>query len=372
VVAALLLARGRLTVRDATNLQPDARKPLAELARKYHVQKVAIVFDLPEELCHRHNEARPGRSVAPGVVTAHRELLEKARRALDTERFRAVYVLATPEDVAAATVERYALPVNRRHDRGPFDIVGDVHGCLDELLALLRALGYEVGDAGVRPPEGRKLVFVGDLVDRGPKVSGVLKLALSLAEAGALLCVRGNHDDKLQRKLEGHDVRVTHGLDASLSQLDAEPEEFRAKVLRFLSRLPTHLVLDGGRLVVAHAGLKAEMHGRVSGPIRSFALYGDTTGEKDEFGLPVRRDWAADYRGKAHVVYGHTPVAEAAWVNRTLNLDTGCVFGGKLTALRYPEMEIVSVPAAAAYAPSARPFPPPALTPAGPQPPGDR
>src|SRR5205823_974459 len=130
----------------------------------------------------------------------------------------------------------------------------------------------------VTPPEGRKAVFVGDLVDRGPDVPGVLRLVTDMVEAGVALCVRGNHDDKLLRKLRGNDVRLTHGLAATLEQLAAEPPEFVERVRGFLEGLPTHYVLDGGRLVVAHAGLTEELQGRVSGAVRSFALFGDVTG----------------------------------------------------------------------------------------------
>jgi protein phosphatase len=98
------------------------------------------------------------------------------------------------------------------------------------------------------------------------------------------------------------------------------------------------------------------MQGRGSGAVRSFCLYGETTGEIDEFGLPVRHNWAMEYRGKAKVVYGHTPVPEAEWLNNTIDIDTGCVFGGKLTALRYPEEELVQVPAAKVYCEPARPL----------------
>ena len=118
-------------------------------------------------------------------------------------------------------------------------------------------------------------------------------------------------------------------------------------------------MLDDGKLVVAHAGLPANMQGRGSGKVRDFALYGDTTGETDEYGLPVRYPWAQEYRGRAMVVYGHTPVPEPEWLNRTICIDTGCVFGGRLTALRYPERELVSVPAAATYYQPAKPFLPP-------------
>ena len=168
---------------------------------------------------------------------------------------------------------------------------------------------------------------------------------MGMVHAGHALAVPGNHEDKLVRALRGKKVQTSHGLAESLSQLAAETVEFRQEVEQFAEGLVSHLVLDGGGLVVAHAGLLAAYHGRASGRVRSFALYGDTTGETDEYGLPVRYPWAEDYRGSAMVLYGHTPTLEAEWVNNTMCLDTGCVFGGKLTALRYPEREVVSVPA---------------------------
>ena len=142
-----------------------------------------------------------------------------------------------------------------------------------------------------------------------------------------------------------------------MEQLEAEPAQFRAAVETFIDGLISHYVLDGGRLVVAHAGLIERYQGRASGRVREFCLYGQTTGETDEYGLPVRYPWAQEYRGQALVVYGHTPVPETEWVNNTLCLDTGCVFGGRLTALNYPERTLVCVPAARVYHPPARPFP---------------
>ncbi|HRZ55838.1 MAG TPA: polynucleotide kinase-phosphatase, partial [Candidatus Paceibacterota bacterium] len=244
---------------------------------------------------------------------------------------------------------------------GPFDIIGDVHGCFDELVALLRLLGCVVDEAAfaIQPAPGRKLVFLGDLVDRGPKTPHVLKLVMNAVAHGAALCVPGNHDAKLMRKLRGRDAQITHGLAESLAQLAGESEAFRNQAAEFIDDLVSHYVLDDGKLVVAHAGMKEAMQGRGSGAVREFALYGETTGETDEFGLPVRYNWAAEYRGAATVVYGHTPVPEPEWLNRTINIDTGCVYGGRLTALRYPEKEIVSVPASQTYAEPRRPFLPP-------------
>ena len=354
------LARGRLTVVDATNVQPEARKSLVELAREYHVLPVAMVFNVAEKLCHERNASRPDRQFGAHVVRNQAQQLRRSLRGLDREGFRYVYKFFTPEEVDAVTIERQPLWNNRREEHGPFDVIGDVHGCLDELVQLMGTLGYQVerGNAtfSVLPPDGRKLVFVGDLVDRGPATPDVLRLVMGMVDAGLAFCVPGNHDIKLVKALKGRDVQLTHGLAESLQQLERESPEFRSDALKFLDELVSHYVFDDGKLVVAHAGLKESMQGRGSGKVRDFALYGETTGETDEFGLPVRYNWSADYRGKALVVYGHTPVSEPLWLNGTVNIDTGCVFGGRLTALRYPEREIVSVPAKATYYESKKPF----------------
>ncbi|MDE0009675.1 MAG: polynucleotide kinase-phosphatase [Candidatus Poribacteria bacterium] len=354
-IAAKRLAAGKLTVIDATNVQVDARKPLLALAREYHYLTVAIVFKMPAKLCQERNEARSDRDLKPHVIRQQNQQLRRSLRNLKREGFRHfVYVMSTPETVEAARVERQPLWPNRTDEQGPFDIIGDIHGCYDELVELLQKLGYEIstqsnGDTIVEPPQGRRAIFVGDYVDRGPKVTQVLRLIMRMHETGAALCVPGNHDVKLVRALRGKNVKPTHGLAESLAQLAQESTEFKTQVAEFLDGLVSHYVLDTGKLVVAHAGMKAELQGRASGRVREFAMYGETTGETDEFGLPIRLNWAEAYRGAATVVYGHTPVTEPQWVNRTINIDTGCVFGGKLTALRYPEREIVSVPAHQTY-----------------------
>ncbi|WP_406631113.1 polynucleotide kinase-phosphatase [Amycolatopsis sp. WGS_07] len=356
------LAAGRLTVVDATNVQPDARKPLVALAREHDVLPVAIVLDMPESLCAARNEDRADRNFGAQVIRRQRDQLRRGLRSLQKEGFRTVHVLRTPEEAAEATITRVPLYNDLRHETGPFDIVGDIHGCRAELEALLTQLGYvlerdDQGRAiGAQHPE-RRAVFVGDLVDRGPDTPGVLRLVMGMVRTGNAFCVTGNHEHKLLRALRGRNVQVTHGLAESLEQLAAEPAEFRAAAQEFMDGLISHYVLDGGRLVVAHAGITERFQGRASGRVRSFCMYGQSTGETDEFGLPVRYPWANEYRGRAMVVYGHTPVPSPEWVNNTLCLDTGCVFGGTLTALRYPEKEIVSVPAAEVYYEPAKPFP---------------
>ncbi|MBS0190312.1 MAG: polynucleotide kinase-phosphatase [Phycisphaerales bacterium] len=363
-VAAKRLARGNLTVIDATNVRSEDRKALVTLAREFHCLPVAIVLDIPERICQDRNASRADRAFGGHVIRNQRQAMRRDLRNLPREGFRHVFTIRSQEEADAATLTREPLWNNRRTDHGPFDIIGDVHGCFDELIELLEKLGYSIaedpaapeGDWSITPPPGRKAVFVGDLVDRGPKVVSVLRLVMRMVAEGTALCVPGNHDAKLFRALSGKQVQVTHGLDISLAQLGLEFAEFRAKVAEFLDELISHYVLDDGKLVVAHAGMKESMQGRGSGKVREFALYGETTGETDEFGLPVRYNWAAEYRGRAAVVYGHTPVPEGEWLNNTICIDTGCVFGGSLTALRYPERELVSVPARATYAISKKPF----------------
>lgn len=281
-IAAKRLAGGRLTVVDATNVQPEARKPLIALAREYHCLPVAIVFDLPEKLCQERNRGRSDRDIGPHVIRGQLSQMRRGQRGLQREGFRHIFVLKSPEDVDAAAVTRVPLWNDKRDEHGPFDVIGDVHGCCDELEALLRQLGYEPGELpeddpswgrGIyRHPDGRKAVFLGDLVDRGPRVLDTLKLVRNMVKAGTAFCVPGNHDMKLMRKLAGKDVQITHGLAKSLAEFEALPEDVRkslmARAREFLDSLISHFVLDDGKLVVAHAGMRQEMQGRGSSKVR--------------------------------------------------------------------------------------------------------
>ncbi|NMO57634.1 polynucleotide kinase-phosphatase [Actinoplanes sp. TBRC 11911] len=361
-VAGKRLAAGRLTVVDATNLQPHARAGLVKVAREHDVLPVAIVLDVPEALAWERTEARADRTFGRQVLTRMSRDLRRSLGSLSREGFRKVHVLRGPEEIAAAEVGYEKLFNDKREVTGPFDIIGDVHGCRAELETLLGTLGYALTrDGAGRPvnavhPDGRTAIFLGDLVDRGPDSPGVLRLVMGMVAAGSAICVPGNHEQKLARKLNGRNVQLTHGLPETLEQLDREPASFVAEARAFIDGLVSHYVLDGGRLVVAHAGLKEAYQGRASGRVRSFALYGETTGETDEYGLPVRHPWARDYRGSAAVVYGHVPTPRPEWINNTICLDTGCVFGGSLTALRWPSRELVSVPAAREYYAPVRPL----------------
>ncbi|MFF8016669.1 polynucleotide kinase-phosphatase [Streptomyces sp. NPDC007929] len=352
-IAGKRLAAGRRTVVDATSVQSDARRQLIDLAKQYDVLPIAIVLDVPEEVCAERNAARTDRADMPRrVIHRHTRELRRSLRHLEREGFRKVHILRGVDEVENATIVTEKRFNDLTHLTGPFDIIGDIHGCAAELEALLGKLGYVDGVH----PEGRTAVFVGDLVDRGPDSPGVLRRVMAMVKSGNALCVPGNHENKYGRYLRGRKVQQTHGLAETIEQMAGQSEEFLAEVREFLDGLVSHYVLDGGKLVVCHAGLPEKYHGRTSGRVRSHALYGDTTGETDEFGLPVRYPWAEDYRGRAAVVYGHTPVPEATWLNNTICLDTGAVFGGKLTALRWPERELTDVPAQQVWYEPAKPL----------------
>ncbi len=351
------LKRKKLVVVDATNLKSSVRKTLLRLAKNYHCQTFAIVFNLPKTLLLERHHERNDRHFEDEIIENHHYDLNVILPHLKKEHFKKIITLDSVETINEATVSIQKLPNNKRHYTNSFDIIGDVHGCADELTDLLIELGYQIETGNeykyqfkITPPTNRMAFFVGDLTDRGPDSPRVLKMVMSMVEGGAALCVSGNHDDKLMRYLKGHKVNTKHGLDTTIEQLEKESEDFVAQVLDFLMKLDSHYIVDDGRLVVAHAGINEFLQGRESGAVRSFCLYGDTNGKKYPSGMPVRLNWADKYRGDALVVYGHVAVTKAELVNNTMDIDTGCVFGGELTALRYPSGELAQIPARKVYA----------------------
>jgi predicted kinase/diadenosine tetraphosphatase ApaH/serine/threonine PP2A family protein phosphatase len=343
-IAAKRLRNARLCVIDATNVKPEDRAGYVELATRYHVAALAIVFSPNPEICLARNLARPHRQVAEQVVHTQIASLRRDLDNLHGEGFSQIHYL-DPEMEAAVTIVRRPLACNKRQEHGPFDIIGDVHGCYEEMAELLQALGYRADTWS--HPDGRKAVFVGDLADRGPRVLDSIQAVRNMVVSGNAFAVPGNHDLKFARWLSGETVTSAHGLNRSIADFQALPdalgESTAAAIVEFLTHLPSHYVFDGGKLVVSHTGLGADLQGRCSPTVREIAIFGKLVGGSYD------PNWAESYRGRAMVVYGHFPIAEPAWVNGTINIDTGCVFGGRLTALRYPEGELVSVPARAVY-----------------------
>lgn len=361
------LKRGLLTVIDATNTQKNSRKKFIDLAKEYHCLPVIIVLDLPEEVCQKRNTNRIDRNFGHHVIRLQRKQLKESMKSLKLEGFKQVHILKSEEEVESLVViQREKLYNDKKDEKSNLDIIGDIHGCFDELIELLNKLGYTIKNVTedsknfgfeVETPIDRKVVFLGDLTDRGQNSPAVLCLVMSMVNSEKAYCVAGNHDVKLYQYLDKRKTIIPkHGLEMTIQQLEKETDTFKKSVRDFLYGLISHYVFDDGKLVVAHAGLIESMQGRGSAAVRNFCMYGETTGEIDEFGLPVRYNWAKEYKGKAKVVYGHTPIPTPEWLNKTIDIDTGCVFGGKLTALRYPEEIIVAVDAKKVYYTPIRPL----------------
>ena len=351
------LSLRKFTVVDATNVLESSRYELIELARKHHAITVAIVFNLAEEICYYRNKMRSDRHIDEKIIHYQYNQMQYSLLNLKKEGFNYLYFMNSINDIMMAQLTKTALFCDKSFETGPFDIIGDVHGCYDELLMLLAKLGYKVApDFEVSHPQKRKVIFLGDLVDRGPKIVLVLKLVMKMVNSNIAYCVQGNHDNKLYRYLEGRNVQIKNGLEDSVAELEQETENFQTEVKQFLKHLESHLIFDNFRLVACHAGIKEEYIGRASRKIRNFTLYGKTTNETDEFGLPKRYLWAKDYKGKPLIIYGHTPNLAPYCINNTINIDTACVFGNKLTAYRYPEGEYIDVDALDTYSVPVRPI----------------
>jgi protein phosphatase len=347
------LKRGLLTVADSTALTATARADLLRSALVYNRPTVAVVFMMPAEVQRQWNQSR-SRHVPAAVLSEHRQMAQQMLNAICNEGFNQITILHSPADSDAMRI--CVGPVDAEHDDGPFDIIGDVHGCYDELCDLLAELGYVNQGNTWGHPEQRTLVFVGDLADRGPNSLGVWQLVLGMAEAGRALIVPGNHDNKFMRWLLGRPIRAGRGLTTTLSQFEAlsaqEQTVLRERILALLRAAPSYLLLDHGQLVVTHAGIRDDMIGRWDRQISAFCLYGDVAGY-DQEGIPIRRHWALERRVTPHsplIVYGHVVVDSPAFQNETVDIDTGCCFGGSLTALRYPERTFVNVTARQVYA----------------------
>ncbi|MEO5928323.1 MAG: metallophosphoesterase [Candidatus Kapaibacterium sp.] len=242
--------------------------------------------------------------------------------------------------------------IHRHHDINQCDVIGDVHGCYDELAELLRRLGHHnLLDPEISPAlPGQKpcIIFVGDIVDRGDRIVDALRLVHRLCTRGHALTVVGNHDDRFLRWLCGKQVEIRHGLEETVAQFDALPvnelEQWRGELIEFMKDLPWAIQIDGGRAIVAHAAWHAELHTeRSTDRIRAYTMYGPTTGKKTDEGFPERIDWAPGFEGPELVIFGHQVYDVPYRHEHAIGIDTGCVFGGALTALRYPELEFESV-----------------------------
>jgi protein phosphatase len=327
------------------------RQNLIRIARRYQIPVYLLIMDTPLSICHQRNR---NSNIEPLQIEIQFHQTQSISNIATQEGFSHIFSASKFVGNKGLMPLRKTLPIRRKHCSS-CDIIGDIHGCFEELQQLLHLLGYRHTSEYdcYNHPADRKAIFLGDIVDRGPNSTAVIDLVIAMVKQNQAIYLPGNHCDKFVRYLQGNNVMINHGLENTLENLkiyDAKAREYLSQqFIEMYEQAPPYLMLDNDKLLVSHAGLPEAFHGRLSNKIRSFALYGDVTGKIDECGRPMRRDWAKEYRGKTLVVYGHTPTLYPRFVNNTINIDQGCVFGGSLSALRYPERELVSIPAKYIY-----------------------
>lgn len=338
---------------DATHLYSEDRQKYVALAKKHHVPIVALVFDIPEaELVRRDEERQEPRGKRR--VRQQFQAFKREKRFIKKERFMRTWTIKETDEPALV---RLPSPITRDIGAG-IDIIGDIHGCFDELIALLTELGYTENEAGLfLHPDGRTFVSIGDVMSRGPKSLETLQFFLTHTEQGLAGMIDSNHGWKIARWLDGRRVTLSHGDEKTAAEFEAyeaqhgaeKAQELKAAVKDMLLNAPSHYVFAKNgvpTLVCTHAGIRDEFIGKQSAVISDFCRYGDTAGF-DADNKPIRNDWTVGHNTSLLIVWGHDPRPHPLIINNTINIDQGAVFGGALTAYRYPEGEFVSVDAEA-------------------------
>lgn len=353
----IIIARCRLnklTVVDATHIYAEDRQRYLKIAEQNNVPIVAVVLNVSEKTLYRRDELR---SQPRGKKRVNQQFhnLKKGLPSIRKEGFRSVYIVDEEEELE---VFRKSNPIYIDVDKG-IDFIGDIHGCFTELITLLKELNYKAKDGFFIHPEGRKFMSVGDVMSRGPKSLKTMLFFKEHIEKGLAYMTDSNHGWKIARWLDGRNVKMNHGDENVEKELKDYEQQYgqenttrlKEDLKTFLLSAPSHYVVTKNgvaTVVCTHAGIRDEWIGKQSDSISDFCRYGDTDGF-DESGKPIRKDWTVHHKGSQLIIWGHDPKPQPQLINNTLNIDQGVVFGGRLTAFRYPEWTIVSIKAEENY-----------------------
>jgi polynucleotide kinase-phosphatase len=348
----------KLTFVDATHLRDYEREKYLQMAKKYHVPAIAIVLNISEtELIRRDGQRDFPRG--RNRIKQQYQHFKKTLRFIKKEGFRRVYIFGE-EELQVLNVNRLGNPLLIDVGSG-IDFIGDIHGCFDEFIEILTKLGYEANEEGYFiHPEGRRILSLGDVLSRGPRSIETLQFFQKHVAAGHAYMIDSNHGWKIARWLDGKNVKLAHGDENVAAEFEVyetkfgkdESERLKQQIKDLLLEAKSHYIIqkNGVNTVVAvHAGIKDHYIGKESPRISDFCRYGDTDG-LDENGKPIRKDWSASHKSNELILWGHDPKPQPLMVNNSLNIDQGVVFGGSLTAYRYPERQLVSVKAKQDYA----------------------
>ncbi|GIN84967.1 polynucleotide kinase-phosphatase [Heyndrickxia sporothermodurans] len=347
----------KLTFIDATHLHSDDRKKYISIAKKHHIPCIGFILDVSQDILIERDEHRENPRGKRRIKQQY-QVFKREKRFLKNEGFAATYYI----NDANAKIIRQPNPIEIDIQNG-IDLIGDIHGCFDELILLLEKMGYQKNEKGLYThPTGRKFVSVGDIMSRGPHSLETMIFFLNHVKQGFAYMIDSNHGWKIARWLDGRTVTLSHGDEKVADEFTRFEEEngsemavsLKAELKDLLLYAPSHYVFTKNGLpvlVCTHAGIKDEFIGKQSPVISDFCRYGDTDGF-DDSGKPIRKDWFIHHQTSPLIIWGHDPKPQPLFVNNTLNIDQGAVFGGKLTAYRYPEKEIISISAKKDYSSS--------------------
>ncbi|MEM8614266.1 MAG: AAA family ATPase [Cyanobacteria bacterium P01_H01_bin.105] len=310
VVRARLKA-GLTTVVDATLISDKERKRFATIAEDLGVQIQVIIFNPPLERLQRQNQQR--RCRVPEYVVA---------KFCDRIQLNSHWPFILTDGDITLSVEIPTIP-----DDIQLDAIGDIHGLADTLQAMLHQLGY---DDTFTHPEGRKICFLGDLVDRGPQSLEVVDLVMQAVSKGHY-CVRGNHDNNLARGLHGEAIK-SKSTRGTLHKALQRDQGYQTKIREFIQSLPSFYRYRN--YVLCHGDI--EWFDPVLQPAHEHT-YGRCRRHENH-------DTDGRFRQTSNltVVRGHIPLTSPG--ERTYSLETGAGFGGPLTAMRLPEHQQVDIP----------------------------
>ncbi|MFK9094820.1 polynucleotide kinase-phosphatase [Bacillus salipaludis] len=348
----------KLTIIDATHLKEEDRERYIRLGKKYHVPVVAVVFNVVEKELIVRDSLRDFPRGKNRIKQQYQQF-KRTLRSIKKESFHRTYIL-DETDLQALHISRQENSLVIDVGNG-IDFIGDIHGCYEEFIELLRKLGYMENVEGLfLHPEGRKILSLGDVMSRGPRSLETLQFFKKHVATGIAYMIDSNHGWKIARWLDGRKVNLAHG-DERVEEEFVEYESrfgneaanrLKEELKDLLLAAKSHFIIKKNdvRLAVAvHAGIRDHYIGKQSQRISDFCRYGDAEG-LDENGKPRRKDWTIDHKSSELIIWGHDPKPQPLLVNNTLNIDQGVVFGGRLTAYRYPEKQFVSVEAKQDYA----------------------
>lgn len=311
VVRSRLMA-GLTTVVDATLSTDQDRKPFATIATALHIPVQVVVFDLPEAQVQQQNAQR-SYAVPHDVVSLFIKKLDRQSRwpfTLVTDGCQLVVEIPTiPEDVA-------------------LDVIGDVHGLLPTLGEMLHTLGY---DAAFQHPQGRKLCFLGDLVDRGPDSLAVLDLVMAAIAQGHY-AIRGNHDMNLAKGIRDSYVR-SRSTRETLHYVLQRDAAYQQQIHDAITSWPTFYRYRD--YVLCHGDI--EWFDPLLQPGRE-RVYGRRRMREDHDTDGIFRQTTPDLT----LVRGHIPLTSQG--DRVHSLEEGAGFGGPLVAMRLPDQDYVRIP----------------------------